>query len=105
MAGAHTGSSDTRNENALQLADFGRLLRTHVSWWVVPAVVCAIITSVYSLVTPREWKATQALVVRPEVASVSENRLGKFADLSEMKTLQETVLELAKSQNVIQAAL
>jgi succinoglycan biosynthesis transport protein ExoP len=105
MAGAHTGSSDTHNENALQLADFGRLLRTHVSWWVVPAVVCAIIASVYSLVTPREWKATQALVVRPEVASVSENRLGKFADLSEMKTLQETVLELAKSQNVIQAAL
>ncbi len=105
MARAYTDSSDTHNGSALQLVDFVRLLRTHITWWAVPTVVCAVIAGVYSLVTPREWKATQALVVRPEVASVSEERLGKFADLSEMKTSQETVLELAKSQNVIQAAL
>jgi uncharacterized protein involved in exopolysaccharide biosynthesis len=68
-------------------------------------MVCAIVAGAYSFVKPREWKATQALVVRPEVASVSEQRLGKFSDLSEMKTLQETVLEVAKSQYVISAAL
>jgi polysaccharide biosynthesis transport protein len=38
-------------------------------------------------------------------AGVSEDRLGKFLDLSEMKTLQETILELARSQSVVQATL
>ena len=59
----------------------------------------------YTLVAPRQWRATQALIIRPEAASVSEERLGKFSDLSEMKTLQETILELAKSQSVVQATL
>ena len=64
-----------------------------------------LVASAYTLVTPRQWLATQALVIRPEVASVSEERLGKFSDLSEMKTSQETILELAKSQVVVQATL
>ena len=59
----------------------------------------------YSLISPRKWEASQAFIVRPEVASVSEERIGKFSDLSEMKTYQETILEIAKSQSVIQATL
>jgi uncharacterized protein involved in exopolysaccharide biosynthesis len=59
----------------------------------------------YSLVVPRNWSATQALIIRPEAASVSEERLGKFSDLSEMKTLQETILELVKSKSVLAATL
>lgn len=98
-------SSDPNTGAALHPADFVRLLRTHVRWWAVPAVACAVVAGAYSLVAPREWKATQALIVRPEAASVSEERLGKFADLSEMKTLQETILELAKSQSVVKATL
>jgi uncharacterized protein involved in exopolysaccharide biosynthesis len=93
------------NSGALHPADFVRLIRTHVRWWAVPAVVCALVAGAYSLVAPRQWRATQSLIVRPEAASVSESRLGKFSDLSEMKTLQETILELAKSQGVLQAAL
>jgi LPS O-antigen subunit length determinant protein (WzzB/FepE family) len=80
-------------------------LRTHVRWWAVPAVACAALAAAYSLIAPRQWQATQALIIRPEAASVSEERLGKFADLAEMKTLQETILELAKSQSVVQATL
>jgi uncharacterized protein involved in exopolysaccharide biosynthesis len=80
-------------------------LRTHIRWWAVSAVVCAFIAAAYSLIAPRDWNATQALIVRPEAASVSEERLGKFSDLSEMKTLQETILELAKSQGVVAATL
>jgi uncharacterized protein involved in exopolysaccharide biosynthesis len=101
----HQRSSDSNSGAALHPADFVRLVRTHVRWWVVPAVVCAVLAGAYSLVAPREWRATQTLIVRPEAASVSEERLGKFADLSEMKTLQETILELAKSQSVVQATL
>ena len=67
--------------------------------------VCALLAAVYSLIAPRKWRATQTLIVRPEAASVSDEGTGKFADLSEMKTLQETILELAKSQSVVQATL
>ncbi len=89
----------------MQPADIVRLIRTHVRWWAIPAVVCAVLAAAYSLVAPRNWQATQTLFVRPEAASVSAERLGKFSDLSEMKTLQETILELAKSQSVIHATL
>lgn len=90
---------------ALHPLDIVRLVRKHVRWWAIPAVVCAVVAGGYSVVAPRQWRATQSLIVRPEAASVSESRLGKFSDLSEMKTLQETILELAKSQGVLQAAL
>ncbi|HEX3600802.1 MAG TPA: Wzz/FepE/Etk N-terminal domain-containing protein, partial [Lacipirellulaceae bacterium] len=105
MARVNSASPHSQIGNGLNVLEFVHLLRSHLSWWAIPAVICALVAGVYTFVTPREWKATQALVVRPEVASVSEERLGKFSDLSEMKTLQETVLELAKSQTVIQAAL
>src|SRR5215471_14311082 len=101
----YESSPHSNSGAALHPADFVRLLRTHVRWWAVPAVVCAVVAGAYSLVASREWRATQALIVRPEAASVSEERLGKFADLSEMKTLQETILELVKSQSVVKATL
>jgi uncharacterized protein involved in exopolysaccharide biosynthesis len=97
--------SHSNTGNALHPADFVRLLRTHIRWWAIPAAICAVVAGGYSLVAPRQWQSTQALIVRPEAASVSDERLGKFTDLSEMKTLQETILELAKSQSVIQATL
>jgi uncharacterized protein involved in exopolysaccharide biosynthesis len=80
-------------------------LRSHLAWWAVPAVVCAILAAGYSLIAAREWRATQTLTLRPEAASISEQRLGKFSDLSEMKVQQATILELAKSQSVIEATL
>jgi uncharacterized protein involved in exopolysaccharide biosynthesis len=96
----------SRNEDFnLNPAELIHTLRTHLKWWVAPAVACAAIAAAYSLVAPREWRATQTLTLRPEAASVSEQRLGKFSDLSEMKVLQATLLEVAKSQGVIEATL
>jgi uncharacterized protein involved in exopolysaccharide biosynthesis len=80
-------------------------LRSHWKWWVFPAVAGAVVAAAYSLVASREWRATQTLTLRPEAASVSEQRLGKFSDLSEMKVQQATILELAKSQSVVEATL
>lgn len=96
---------DRTFDNGLNPRDIVQILRTHFRLWAVPAVVCTILAAAYALVAPRDWRATQALCVRPEVASVSDERLGKFADLSEMKTLQETILEVAKSPSVIEATL
>ncbi len=96
---------ERNSDNGLDPRDIVRILRTHFRLWAVPAVVCAVLAAGYALVAPRDWKATQALSVRPAAASVSDERLGKFSDLSEMKTLQETILELAKSPSVVEATL
>jgi uncharacterized protein involved in exopolysaccharide biosynthesis len=91
--------------NALDPRDIVQTLRTHFRLWAVPAVACTVLAAVYALLAPRDWRATQALCIRPDAASISDERLGKFSDLSEMKTLQETILELAKSPGVIEATL
>ncbi len=102
-------ASDVRSRShsggPIRPADIIHILRTHVRWWTIPALVCTVLAVGYSLVAPRHWRATQALIIRPEAASISDEHRGKFSDLSEMKTLQETILELAKSQSVIQATL
>ncbi len=96
----------SRNDDFnLNPTELFQTLRTHVKWWAIPAVACAAIAAAYSLVAPRDWRATQTLTLRPEAASVSEQRLGKFSDLSEMKVLQATLLEVAKSQSVVEATL
>lgn len=78
-----------------------RLLHVKRRLWLVPAVACGALSAAYSLVMPRYWEASQALVVRQETAGVRGATPGKFADLYEMRTLQETILELAKSQEVV----
>lgn len=81
------------------------LLATHRKLWLVPTVLCTVAAAAYSLVAPRYWQASQALVVRQETAGGASTHPGKFADLYEMRTLQETILELAKSQQVVVATL
>jgi uncharacterized protein involved in exopolysaccharide biosynthesis len=95
----------SHTDGAINPIELIGMLRTHFRWWAVPAVVCAVIAAAYSLLAPRNWEASQAFIVRPEAASVSEERIGKFADLSEMKTVQETILELTKSHGVVSATL
>lgn len=82
-----------------------KLMHRHRRVWVTPFVIAAVLAAGYSLVMPRKWKATQGVLIRPEVAGLGSDRLGKFADLSEMKTIQETLLELARSKTVVTQAL
>lgn len=93
------------DDESLSPADLFELLQTRLRWWVIPTVTCAFLAAVYALFAPRYWKATQAFTVRPQAASVSEQQLGKFADLSEMKVRQATILELAKSPSVVRETL
>jgi uncharacterized protein involved in exopolysaccharide biosynthesis len=104
---SHLSQLESRSvaDQALNPFELIRMFGTHLSWWIVPMVGCALLAGVYALVAPRSWRATQGFIIRPEAAAVSEERVGKFADLSEMKTLQETILELAKSQSVVRATL
>lgn len=81
------------------------LLREHRYVWIAPAVAGLVLAAFVSFVVPRQWSARQGLIVRSEAAGYSDQRLGKFTDLSEMKTVQETLLELAQSQSVVSAVL
>ena len=59
---------------------------------------------VYAVVHHPTWEASQALIVRNE-ASGAERTPGKFSYPEEMKTVQETILEVVKSRGVLEAAL
>lgn len=80
------------------------LLLTHPKRWLTPALAVAVLAGAYALVRSNSWEATQALILRNEAANSSETP-GKFAHADEMKTIQETILELVKSRGVLAAAL
>jgi uncharacterized protein involved in exopolysaccharide biosynthesis len=80
------------------------LLRVHVRLWAVPAVVIAVSVGVYAVVHHDTWEASQALIVRNQ-ASNAEKKPGAFEYPEEMKTVQETTLEVLKSRGVLETAL
>jgi polysaccharide biosynthesis transport protein len=90
---------------SLTPGELAKLLATRRLTWMVPVLVCGVLAAGYSLVMPRYWEASQALVVRQETAGARGATPGKFSDLYEMRTLQETILELAKSQQVVASTL
>jgi uncharacterized protein involved in exopolysaccharide biosynthesis len=79
-------------------------LKRYPRRWLVPAVAVILAATVYALVRPPTWEASQALIVRNEAAH-SEQGPGKFKHSDQMKTLQETILELVKSRQVLADAL
>jgi len=82
-----------------------RLLLQKRKLLIIPAVIGGLLAAGYSLITPRYWEASQGLVVRQETAGAKGPTPGKFADLYEMRTLQETILEVAKSKQVVVGTL
>ncbi|MCE5303940.1 MAG: hypothetical protein LLF97_12650 [Planctomycetaceae bacterium] len=80
------------------------LLRTHVRLWLVPTVTIVALAVAYAFLHEPTWEASQALILRNEAAT-GEKAPGKFTTLDDMKTLQETLLEVVKSRGVLEAAL
>ena len=89
------------------IAKPGDLLRAgiqHRNKLIAPVVAVTILAGLYAIFRTPTWEATQALVVRDEAAG-NAIRPGKFGHIDEMKTSQETLLELVKSRGVISSAL
>ncbi|TWU27295.1 GumC family protein [Bythopirellula polymerisocia] len=82
-----------------------RLLVEHRRIWISSTIACSVIALGYALFMTRNWEAVQGLVVRDEASSHSAKQPGKFADLYEMRTFQETILEVAKSRQVLACTL
>ena len=79
-------------------------LREHTWHWLAPALVIGSLGVLYAAVRSDTWAASQALIVRNEAASHREGN-GQFDHADQMKTLQETILEVARSRDVLRAAL
>lgn len=92
------------NRPPLSPKEVVRLLATYRTRWLVPAAVVAVAAIVYAFVVSATWESTQALIVRNE-ATAKENGPGKFRQPEDMKTVQETILELIRSRGVLEAAL
>jgi uncharacterized protein involved in exopolysaccharide biosynthesis len=80
------------------------VLRNHPWRWLGPAIVIGAIATLYAAVRPDTWSASQTLIVRGEAVSNGEG-LGWFDHADQMKSLQETILEVARSRDVLRAAL
>ena len=80
------------------------ILRNHPWRWLGPAIVIGAVATLYAVVRPDTWAASQALIVRGEAVSSGEDP-GWFDHAGQMKTLQETILEVARSRDVLRAAL
>jgi uncharacterized protein involved in exopolysaccharide biosynthesis len=86
------------------LADLARLFLRYPLRWLLPAAVVAVGVASYALLKPATWQATLTLVVRGE-ANGNADGPGRFRALTEMKTLEETLLEVAKSRAALAAVL
>jgi succinoglycan biosynthesis transport protein ExoP len=84
-------------------ADVIRILRENPRRWIVPTVAFGVLALGYAMFRAPVWSASQALMVRDE--AIGASRPGKFQQPEEMKTVQETILELVRSRAVLGAAL
>ena len=81
-----------------------RILRDHPRRWIAPLLVVPVLAAVYALMRPMTWEASQAMTVRDEAMGANA-RPGKFQLPDDMKTTQETILELVHSRTVLSGAL
>ena len=91
-------------QTVLSPREVARILVVHARRWLVPAAVVGLLAVVYAAARPATWEASQALIVRNEAVN-NQGGPGKFGGTDEMKTVQETILELVKSRGVLSAAL
>ncbi len=71
---------------------------------LVPLIVCVVLGTLYSLLTPRGFMASQTLMLRDDLLGDSF-KPGRFQSEESLKNAQETVLHLARKPAVIAAAL
>lgn len=73
--------------------------------WISSTVLFTCLGILYAALIKRDvWVASQGMIVRDE-ATATAMRLGRFESQTQMKTAQETLMELARNPRVIRTAL
>lgn len=81
-----------------------KVLRQYMIVWLGAALVFACLGAAYGVVKKDQWEAKIPLLVRDEATGAAE-RLGRFSSQNELTAAQETISELARNQEVVEAAL
>lgn len=105
--------NDRRTRNHSQrLVDIQRIkttLRDNRLLWIGPTVVFTVLGFLHILTKDNEWKASQTLIVRDEaigeISFGSQGPLGRFDSMDALKRFLETVMQVSKNREVLQAAL
>ncbi len=80
------------------------LLLRHPVRWLLPTLLIGGLVGLYAMIRPPTWEASQTLIIRNDAAN-NQAPPGKFSQTDEMKTVQETILELSKDSRVLAEAL
>jgi uncharacterized protein involved in exopolysaccharide biosynthesis len=80
------------------------LLLRHPVRWLLPTLLIGGLVGLYAMIRPPTWEASQTLIIRNEAAN-NQAPPGKFSQTDEMKTVQETILELSKGRRLLAEAL
>ncbi len=81
------------------------VLRRHALLLVIPTVVCTVLAAGYAFFRAPTWEASQTVLLRNEAVSNSDEVLGRFRNIDDLKLTQETVLEVALSHSVLESVL
>ena len=84
--------------------ELGRLLFVYWRRWAAVMLLTTAAATAYALLAPKTWQASQALIVRNEAVG-GETDAGKFRGAEDLKSIQETIMELSKSHRVLKATL
>jgi uncharacterized protein involved in exopolysaccharide biosynthesis len=103
IAGDHTMSHEA--QNYFSPSDVLRILQDRPRRWIIPTLAFTLLACVYAVVRNSTWEASQALIIREEANPEQQRRPGSFVDVNEMKTVQETILELVRSKSVLRNSL
>lgn len=87
-----------------QVRPFAVAFRTHALLWIIPTLLLTAGATVYAMIMPATWRASQVIEVRDEVIG-NQNGKGEFGSVDWMKVYQEKVLEVARSRVVAEAVL
>ena len=84
--------------------ELGRLLTIYWRRWVTVTLLVTAAAAAYTLLAPQTWQATQTLIVRNEAVG-GDTEPGRFRGADDLKSIQETILELSKGHGALQATL
>jgi uncharacterized protein involved in exopolysaccharide biosynthesis len=84
--------------------ELGRLLVVYWRRWLFTALVITAGAAAYAFLSPKCWQSSQAMIVRNEAVG-ADAESARFHGPDELKSVQETIVELSKSRKVLRAAL
>ena len=86
-------------------ADLVKILGRRWTMWLLPGMAGLLLAGAYLWLKPYPWMASQTLILRNEAVNNSQEGPGRFRQENEMKTTQETIVEVARSRSVAAEAL